>query len=739
MKSLFDYITESESTVNQPRVGDAFALKFGDDCLIETHIVESLDNAVVIHADERTMQLLEEHGCTMEEIRRYGAVGNSPGMGYSVNEHGGGIGPKKRWQDMMELGEVYDLDREYGAPPPEKKKRSQDPDDHNPYPFSPEEDDDYFREIFRKKREAKDQGMAEGYQLDEGAVETITALVKKIPGIGKYYQLAQQYKPQLIQILKTSKSGKEVKQKMEQLVAQQPAPVAESGLLKQLGGLAVGGGSILSTMWMNAMGMIDGVLAHATAGEIGGAVASGSILGLIPVTLMLFAAMLLFKGSKQSSDEKAQAVQAQRGQQGMAEGEGNLGKALDTLSGNWSGWHQVKSRNPNIEKFEWDDGEGGFYAGGSIEHNLKTGEVTVDYHGEYDDEVKGTFKNMGDAMRALRGDGGSHGGQAPNFDRLRDRKPPGPDDLRKTDRTGRKGTIGGGHANQLKGSIQANKGRLGPKGVLPEAGPRAVDDQGNPIEKSKGHNSVSTTITPDQLKSGGSYSTHKGVVTKTDTGLIHKARSSVTPTPKGVEEGRMNNIDIERQDYERMNPVQFKKAYGMSRDEWYAKNKALLDPKQTSHDKLKEFKRMMELAGVADHKYNKEDDVYSEDQSAGVLAQKELANQVTEPMPGVHEDGVDPVNADGEDAEELSGNMTAEADYHGREVQLNKPMAGDVKKSKVYVKDPKTGNIKKVNFGDKTMRIKKSIPARRKSFRARHHCENPGPKTKARYWSCRAW
>jgi hypothetical protein len=164
--------------------------------------------------------------------------------------------------------------------------------------------------------------MAEGYQLDEGAVETITELVKKIPGIGKYYQLAQQYKPQLIQILKTSKSGKEVKQKMEQLVAQQPAPVAESGLLKQLGGLAIGGGSILSTLWMNAMGMIDGVLAHAAAGEIGGAVASGSILGLIPVTLMLFAAMLLFKGSKQSSDEKAQQFQAQRGQQGMTEGTG---------------------------------------------------------------------------------------------------------------------------------------------------------------------------------------------------------------------------------------------------------------------------------------------------------------------------------------------------------------------------------------------------------------------------------
>ena len=90
-----------------------------------------------------------------------------------------------------------------------------------------------------------------------------------------------------------------------------------------------------------------------------------------------------------------------------------------------------------------------------------------------------------------------------------------------------------------------------------------------------------------------------------------------------------------------------------------------------------------------------------------------------------------------------------EAEYQGRKVKLNKPTRGDVKKFKVYVKDPKTGNVKKVNFGhggssakkagQKTMKIKKSNPARRKSFRARHNCDNPGPKTKARYWSCRAW
>jgi hypothetical protein len=79
-----------------------------------------------------------------------------------------------------------------------------------------------------------------------------------------------------------------------------------------------------------------------------------------------------------------------------------------------------------------------------------------------------------------------------------------------------------------------------------------------------------------------------------------------------------------------------------------------------------------------------------------------------------------------------------EAKYQGRTVKLNSPMSGDVKKSKVYVKGPK-GNVVKVNFGDKNMRIKKNIPGRRKSFRARHNCENPGPKWKARYWSCRAW
>lgn len=82
-----------------------------------------------------------------------------------------------------------------------------------------------------------------------------------------------------------------------------------------------------------------------------------------------------------------------------------------------------------------------------------------------------------------------------------------------------------------------------------------------------------------------------------------------------------------------------------------------------------------------------------------------------------------------------------EAEYQGRKVQLGKPMKGDVKKFKVYVKNPKTGNVKKVNFGDKNMEIKRDDPKRRKNFRARHGCgtSKASDRTKARYWSCRMW
>ena len=89
-----------------------------------------------------------------------------------------------------------------------------------------------------------------------------------------------------------------------------------------------------------------------------------------------------------------------------------------------------------------------------------------------------------------------------------------------------------------------------------------------------------------------------------------------------------------------------------------------------------------------------------------------------------------------------------EAEYQGRTVKLGKPTRGDVKKFKVYVKNPQ-GNVVKVNFGhggtsakkqgEKRMKIRKSNPDARKAFRARHNCDSPGPRHKARYWCCRKW
>jgi hypothetical protein len=126
------------------------------------------------------------------------------------------------------------------------------------------------------------------------------------------------------------------------------------------------------------------------------------------------------------------------------------------------------------------------------------------------------------------------------------------------------------------------------------------------------------------------------------------------------------------------------------------------------------------------------------------LSKEKLKSLISEEIYNILEDYFyisDATYDDGAIAEDVEfwDDVIEEAEYQGRKVKLNKPMRGDVKKFKVYVKDPKTGNVKKVNYGDPNMRIKKSNPARRKSFRARHNCDNPGPKTKARYWSCRKW
>jgi hypothetical protein len=163
------------------------------------------------------------------------------------------------------------------------------------------------------------------------------------------------------------------------------------------------------------------------------------------------------------------------GEQGVAEGKGPLGQgnlslALDTLKGSWNGWNQVKSTDPDIEVYDYDDGEGGYEATGTIQHNLNTGEITIDYSGGYGEEpVEGTFHSIGDAMNALRGGyPGRHGGKAPKHDTLASKTLAGPDDLYKTDRAGKKGTLSKARMDGMKASSKYTM-RGGPQGVLPEA------------------------------------------------------------------------------------------------------------------------------------------------------------------------------------------------------------------------------------------------------------------------------
>ena len=128
------------------------------------------------------------------------------------------------------------------------------------------------------------------------------------------------------------------------------------------------------------------------------------------------------------------------------------------------------------------------------------------------------------------------------------------------------------------------------------------------------------------------------------------------------------------------------------------------------------------------------EDINSDDDVNNGLVEPEEYDVEDEDM----EDFISFMRAYSKDLSEATCPCMHEAEYQGREVQLGKPMQGDVKKFKVYVKNP-AGNVVKVNFGQKGMKIRKSNPAARKSFRARMNCDSPGPRTKANYWSCRKW
>lgn len=194
---------------------------------------------------------------------------------------------------------------------------------------------------------------------------------------------------------------------------------------------------------------------------------TGPILGAKPKNQKELRNKFFGAESKSSSNENV-----------VTEGEANLEKALEKLHGNWSGWYPDDYQSdPNVKTYWYDDGEGGFYADGTIEHNLKTGEIKVDFKdkdGSYGDDVQGTFNSVGEVMNALRGGSPSRRNtKAPNLDTLGHREPVGPDDLYKTDSKGKKGTLKKVRADTMKASSPYRM-RGGPKGVLPE-GQQALD------------------------------------------------------------------------------------------------------------------------------------------------------------------------------------------------------------------------------------------------------------------------
>jgi hypothetical protein len=205
----------------------------------------------------------------------------------------------------------------------------------------------------------------------------------------------------------------------------------------------------------------------------------------------------------------------------------------------------------------------------------------------------------------------------------------------------------------------------------------------------------------------------------------------------------------------------------LAAEEAAALKKAAEDKKKQQQEEAKELKKQQIKTGTSSPKPTTGLTTEADNMSVGGLAdgavgnvpyqildEEELTEEQLEEASGCHE-GMEEggkscmVELSYDEMEEektcneckycKTDKLLTEAKYKGRTVPLGKPMRGDVKKFKVFVRDPKTGNVKKVNFGDKKMRIKKSNPKRRKSFRARHNCANPGPRTKARYWSCRKW
>ena len=173
------------------------------------------------------------------------------------------------------------------------------------------------------------------------------------------------------------------------------------------------------------------------------------------------------KINKQDSDTMKRGIKSKLG---VAEGKGDFAQAIENLHG----WHEVESNNPDIRIWEFDDREGGHYAQGTVYYIEKTGRIQIEFEdrdGYHGGDVTDAFNSIGDAMNVLKNitvQVRPNTGKARDFDKLGGRTVAGPDDLYKTDRAGRKGTLNKSRMDTMKASSPYRK--TGPEGQLPESG-----------------------------------------------------------------------------------------------------------------------------------------------------------------------------------------------------------------------------------------------------------------------------
>ena len=285
-----------------------------------------------------------------------------------------------------------------------------------------------------------------------------------------------------------------------------------------------------------------------------------------------------------------------------------------------------------------------------------------------------------------------------------------------------------------------------------KSNPRIPRKKGQPVG-SKKHSDLYTDENPKGTIKGLKFATVKDAkasvskINGSGKSHAHKIQAAVAMEQRAKEMGKTSQAGVYRAYINKMKKITKKRQ---------SENVMNLSKEELTEIILEEYCNVLsEKKDACYHKVKARYDVWPSAYASGALVKcrkvgaanwgKSKKESVEEYDVVNEQDSKDFQNYMNENYWRVEESQLEEAEYQGRKVKLGKPMQGDVKKFKVYVKNPK-GNVVKVNFGHggtsvkgKSMRIRKNNPAARKSFRARHNCDNPGPRHKARYWSCRKW